>query len=67
MSNIEKIRKKTQQIIDKKKNMRRGEYQHEYYLAHREQILESRRKKYQERKLENGSKIISSKISSSDI
>lgn len=66
MSNIEKIRKKTQQMIDKKKNMRRGEYQHEYYLAHKEQILQSRKEKYKEKK-QNGSKIISSEVQTENI
>lgn len=37
-------------ILNKKKNGDRKEYQHNYYLAHREEILKRRKERYKKQK-----------------
>lgn len=50
MNNIEKFKQKAKEMINKKKSINRKEYQHNYYLAHREEILKRRKERYRKQK-----------------
>lgn len=69
MSSPDKIKQKVVEMMRRKQCMDRKEYFHQYYLEHREQILESRKKKYAEekRRILNGSEVACSKVQTQEL